>query len=151
RLQLTNASLAEQLRGALQLREHEAQTDALTGQPNRRALETVLRQQVAFTRFPGRPFSVLMLDIDHFKQINDSHGHGTGDATLRAFARRVTMHLRDGDVCARYGGEEFLVVLPGTALPAALEVAERLREGVAEQPLLDAPHIAATVSIGVAQ
>ncbi len=151
RLQLANASLAEQLRGSLHVREQEAQTDALTGQPNRRALEAMLLQQVSLAHFPGRPFSVLMLDIDHFKQVNDAHGHGAGDATLRAFAKRVMVHLRDGDVCARYGGEEFLVVLPGTALPAAIEVAERLRRGVAEQALLDSPRIAATVSIGIAQ
>jgi diguanylate cyclase (GGDEF)-like protein len=151
RLQLSNASLAEQLREALELVQQEAETDALTGQPNRRALDGLLRQQMALARFPGRPFSVLMLDIDHFKLVNDTLGHGVGDDTLRAFAQRVREHLRQGDECARYGGEEFVVVLPGTTLIAALEVAERLRHGIAAVSLMSTPLVRATVSIGAAQ
>lgn len=151
RLQLANATLAEQLRSALQLVEQDAATDMLTGQPNRRALDAVLRQQIELAERLRRPFSVLLLDIDHFKQINDRHGHGVGDETLRAFARRVGEHLRLGDVCARYGGEEFVVVLPGTGLTAAREVAERLRRGIAEGALLQAPLLSATVSIGAAE
>ena len=151
RLQLSNAQLAEQLAGALQLVRQEASTDVLTGQPNRRALDAMLAQQLALARIPGRPFSVLLLDIDHFKQVNDRFGHGVGDATLRAFAQRVREYLRQDDACARYGGEEFVVVLPSTALADALDVAERLRAGVAERPLPGTPAIAATVSIGVAQ
>ena len=150
-LQLSNASLASQLSEALQLVRHEAGTDALTGQPNRRALDELLRQQVQVAALTGRSFSVLLLDIDHFKLVNDTHGHGAGDDTLRAFAQRVREHLRQGDTCARYGGEEFVVVLPGTTLPAALEVAERLRQGVAEASLMSVPLVRATVSIGAAQ
>ena len=151
RLQLHNASLAEQLNAALQLVRHESETDALTGQPNRRALDGLLEQQLALARSVGRPFSVLLLDIDHFKLVNDTHGHAVGDDTLRAFAQRVREHLRQGDHCARYGGEEFVVVLPGTTLVAALEVAERLRHGVAQLALIVEPSIRATVSIGAAQ
>ena len=151
RLQLHNASLAEQLNEALQLVRHESETDALTGQPNRRALDALLEQQLALARSVGRPFSVLLLDIDHFKLVNDTHGHGAGDDTLRAFAQRVREHLRQGDTCARYGGEEFVVVLPGTTLVAALEVAERLRQGVAEASLMSVPLVRTTVSIGAAQ
>ena len=136
---------------ALQLVEQDAATDALTGQANRRALDMVLRQQVDLAARSGRPFSVLLLDIDHFKHINDRHGHGVGDETLRAFAARVQQYLRQGDVCARYGGEAFVVVLPATALAAATEVAERLRCGVARGALLCAPALSATVSIGAAQ
>ena len=150
-LQLSNESLARQLSAALQLVQHEADTDALTGQPNRRALDELLKQQVNVARMTGRVFSVLLLDIDHFKAVNDTHGHGTGDDTLRAFAQRVREHLRQGDTCARYGGEEFVVVLPGTTLVAALEVAERLRQGVADASLISMPLVRATVSIGAAQ
>ena len=150
-LQLSNASLASQLSAALQLVQHEAETDALTGQPNRRALDEMLKQQVDMAQSTGRAFSVLLLDIDHFKLVNDTHGHGAGDDTLRAFAQRVREHLRQGDTCARYGGEEFVVVLPGTTLAAALDVAERLRHGVAEASLMSVPLVRATVSIGAAQ
>jgi len=150
-LQLSNASLARQLTEALQLVQHEAETDALTGQPNRRALDELLKQQVGVARASGRTFSVLLLDIDHFKLVNDTHGHGAGDDTLRAFAQRVCEHLRQGDTCARYGGEEFVVVLPGTTLVSALEVAERLRQGVADASLMSVPLVRATVSVGAAQ
>ena len=150
-LQLSNASLASQLSAALQLVQREAGTDSLTGQPNRRALDELLKQQVNVSHSTGRTFSVLLLDIDHFKLVNDTHGHGAGDDTLRAFAQRVREHLRQGDTCARYGGEEFVVVLPGTTLVAALEVAERLRQGVAEASLMSVPLVRTTVSIGAAQ
>ena len=151
RLQLSNASLATQLSQALRLVRHEAETDALTGQPNRRALDELLKQQAQVAALTGRSFSVLLLDIDHFKMVNDTHGHGAGDDTLRAFAQRVREHLRQGDTCARYGGEEFVVVLPGTTLPSALEVAERLRHGVAEASLMSVPLVRTTVSVGAAQ
>ncbi len=152
RLQLANAQLTLELREALALVERDAATDALTGQPNRRALDVLLAQQIeAANGNAGLPLSVLLLDIDHFKRINDVHGHGIGDDALRAFARRVQSQLREGDVCARYGGEEFVVVLPDTPLPVALQVAERLRSAMAETPLLKAPLLPVTVSIGAAQ
>ena len=150
-LQLANEALAGQLRRALQLVEQDAATDVLTGQPNRRSLDQLVKQQVARAERSAQPFSLLMLDIDHFKQINDVHGHGVGDAALRAFASRVREHLREGDVCARYGGEEFVVVLPDTALPTACEIAERLRRAVADGALLTAPPLFLTVSIGTAE
>lgn len=149
-LQLANASLAEQLRVALTVEQRDASTDALTGQGNRRALDVMLRHQMELAERTGHAFSLLMLDIDFFKKINDEHGHSVGDDALRAFATRVREHLRQGDVCARYGGEEFVVVLPGAPLPKALEVAERVRQSVAQIPLLSTPVVHATVSIGVA-
>ncbi len=91
-----------------------------------------------------------MLDIDFFKSINDGFGHMTGDDVLRAFVQRVREYLRPGDVCARFGGEEFVVVLPQTTFEEAREVAERLRLGVAQCPLLETPRVQVTVSIGVA-
>jgi diguanylate cyclase (GGDEF)-like protein len=150
RLQLANALLAGQLRVALQKVELDAATDALTGQGNRRALDELLKQHAELYISSGNPFSILMLDIDFFKNINDEFGHMVGDDALRAFAQRVREYLRPGDVCARFGGEEFVVVLPGTTLEAALGVAERLRQGVAQSPLLKTPNVQVTVSIGVA-
>jgi len=151
RLQVANATLAEQLNAALQVVEHDAATDMLTGQANRRALDLLLKQQMNLASKGRRTFSLLMLDIDHFKQINDVHGHGVGDDTLRAFVSRVRVHLRQGDVCTRYGGEEFVIVLPGTTLKTAIEVAERLRLSIAESDLLTEPPVKVTVSIGVAE
>ena len=150
RLQHANASLAAQLRAALQKVELDAATDALTGAWNRRALDEVLKQQLAHYAASGRPFSILMLDIDFFKNINDEFGHLVGDDVLRAFAQALRAFLRSADFCARFGGEEFVVVLPETALPTALEIGERIRSGIAAAPLLTMPKIQATVSIGVA-
>jgi len=151
RLQFANALLAKQLREALALVKHDAATDALTGQPNRRALDLLLSKQLKLASGNGRPLSVLLLDIDYFKRINDVHGHGVGDDTLRAFAVRMRGLLREGEVCARYGGEEFVVVLPDTPLSPAIDVAERLRSGACATPLLKSPPLTVTVSIGVAQ
>lgn len=150
RFQLANALLAAQLRVALHKVELDAATDALTGQGNRRALDELLKQQAELYLSSGKTFSILMLDIDFFKDVNDEFGHLVGDDVLRAFAQRVREYLRPGDVCARFGGEEFVVVLPMTTLEAALEVAERLRQGVAQAPLLKTPMVQVTVSIGVA-
>ena len=151
RLQHANASLAAQLRTALQKVELDAATDALTGHWNRRALDDVLKQQVERRASSGQAFSILMLDIDFFKNINDEFGHMVGDDVLRAFAQRLREFLRSDDVCARFGGEEFVVVLPDTPLATAMEIGERIRKGIAEAPLLTKPMVQATVSIGVAK
>jgi diguanylate cyclase (GGDEF)-like protein len=148
-LQYANGLLAAQLRSALQKVELDAATDALTGQWNRRALDNFLKQQVELQTVAYQPFSILMLDIDFFKQINDELGHMVGDDVLRAFAHRLRADLRPGDFCARFGGEEFVVMLPQTALAVALEVAERIRKGIAQSPLLEKPRVQVTVSIGV--
>jgi diguanylate cyclase (GGDEF)-like protein len=150
RFQHANASLAAQLRTALQKVELDAATDALTGHWNRRALDEVLKQQVERQSSSGRTFSILMLDIDFFKNINDKFGHMVGDDVLRAFSQRLREFLRSDDICARFGGEEFVVVLPDTSLATAMEVGERIRKGVERIPLLDKPRVQATVSIGVA-
>jgi diguanylate cyclase (GGDEF)-like protein len=150
RLQHANASLAAQLRTALHKVELDAATDALTGHWNRRALDDVLKQQVERRASSGRPFSILMLDIDFFKNINDEFGHMVGDDVLRAFAQRLRDFLRSDDICARFGGEEFVVVLPDTHLATAIDIGERIRKGIAQAPLLATPRVQATVSIGVA-
>jgi diguanylate cyclase (GGDEF)-like protein len=150
RLQHANASLAAQLRTALQKVELDAATDALTGHWNRRALDDVLKLQLERHAHSGRPFSILMLDIDFFKNINDEFGHMVGDDVLRAFAQALRDFLRGDDFCARFGGEEFVVVLPDTPLATAMEIGERIRKGIAQAPLLSEPRVQATVSIGVA-
>jgi diguanylate cyclase (GGDEF)-like protein len=150
RLQHANASLAAQLRDALQKVELDAATDALTGHWNRRALDAMLDKQMKASQSGHRPLSILVLDIDFFKHINDEFGHIVGDDVLRAFAQKLREFLRTGDFCARFGGEEFVIVLPATSLPAALELAERIRKGVAQRPLLTTPRVQITVSIGAA-
>ena len=95
--------------------------------------------------------SVMMLDLDHFKKINDTHGHATGDAVLQGFVKRAAESLRQSDTLGRLGGEEFGVILPETSLEAAEDVAERLRQHLAERPLIaERAAIPCTVSIGVA-
>jgi diguanylate cyclase (GGDEF)-like protein len=150
RLQLENERLALQLRENLERKEHEAATDALTGLSNRRSLDQLLDAWVGGPQANRRSLALLMLDIDHFKGVNDRHGHAVGDATLKAFAERVRAQLRSDDRCARYGGEEFVVLLPGASQEKALEISERLRSAVAVTPLVAQPLIANTVSIGVA-
>jgi diguanylate cyclase (GGDEF)-like protein len=150
RLQQANAQLAEQLRLHLQTVEEEAATDPLTGVLNRRALDRLLARETDRCEAQGGMVSVLALDLDHFKAVNDTHGHAVGDEALRAFARRIRGPLRQSDHLARVGGEEFIVLLPGAPLSNAHEIAERLRAIVAEAPLVDVPRVAVTVSIGVA-
>ncbi len=150
RLQHANAALAAQLGTALRKVEIDAATDALTGHWNRRALDEIIQQQDARHTTFGKPFSILMVDIDYFKKINDEFGHMVGDDVLRAFAGRLREFLRSDDFCARFGGEEFVVVLPDTSLVAAMEIGERIRKGIAQAPLLVKPKILATVSIGAA-
>lgn len=150
RLQRANARLAEQLRVHLQAVEEEAATDPLTGVLNRRALDRLLARETERCEVQGAMASVLALDLDHFKAINDSHGHAVGDAALQAFTERVRGQLRQSDHLARLGGEEFIVLLPGASLEKAIEIAERLRAAVAESPLLEVPRVAVTVSIGAA-
>ncbi|TVQ74199.1 MAG: GGDEF domain-containing protein, partial [Oceanospirillales bacterium] len=96
-----------------------------------------------------RVFTLLMMDIDFFKAINDNHGHDVGDKALMHVAGRITAQLREGDLCARFGGEEFVVLLPSTDTVEAMRVAERIREAVESSPL-ELPKQPITLSIGVA-
>jgi two-component system cell cycle response regulator len=120
--------------------------DALTGLSNRRAILTHLGGMVSAARRHGHPLSIAVLDLDHFKRVNDRHGHKTGDQVLVAAAHALGAHLRAEDQLGRLGGEEFLVLLPDTGAEAAGHVAEKLRAEVAGA---DAP-VPVTVSVGLA-
>lgn len=112
-----------------------AHRDPLTGLANRRAFDEALRREVARARRSGAPLAVVALDVDHFKRVNDAHGHAAGDAVLVAVAARAAAALRAGDLLARVGGEELAALLPGAGLGAATEVAERVRAAIAATPL----------------
>lgn len=141
----------------LQQRSHTfeimAHTDSLTGLPNRRALDELLEQVWGRTGPSRLSITVLMIDIDYFKQLNDRDGHPAGDACLRRIGEALASAAgRRGDVLGRYGGEEFALVMPGGSLQAGLVVAERLRHTVESLAIAHAgsPHGVVTVSIGVA-
>ncbi|EYC50133.1 diguanylate cyclase [Hylemonella gracilis str. Niagara R] len=154
RLQLKNTAKNERLAGLLRVARRDAETDALTGLANRRQLDSTLSsrwQAGGLNDRRDRPLSVLMLDLDHFKRVNDTHGHDVGDQILKAFAVRTSKQLRKPDLFARYGGEEFTVLLPGTDAPKAMLIAERVRAAIAGMPLIAEPPVPITVSIGVAQ
>lgn len=130
--------------------ENRANVDALTGLPNRRYLEELLTTVGPRRRSIDR-LGVLMIDLDHFKRLNDRYGHATGDAVLRAVAERISTAVRADDTPARYGGEEFAVVLRRATHEQAMDVAERIRSQVAEIPPQDmGVRDPVTVSIGVA-
>jgi two-component system cell cycle response regulator len=120
--------------------------DALTGLSNRRAILTQLAGMVSYARRHGHPLSVAVCDIDHFKRVNDTHGHKTGDEVLVAAAHAMGTHLRQEDQLGRLGGEEFLVLLPDTDADAAATAAERIREEVASATT----PVPVTVSLGIA-
>jgi diguanylate cyclase (GGDEF)-like protein/PAS domain S-box-containing protein len=125
--------------------------DPLTGLYNRRYLDETLPRELARIKRDGRPLALVMIDIDHFKAINDRFGHPAGDQVIRCVARTLAGGTREGDVVCRYGGEEFLVVMPGMGAPAALARAERWRSLVASQcVLVDDHEIRCTISAGVA-
>ncbi len=114
--------------------EQQALIDPLTGLGNRRALEDQASMEIARAERSGAPLSLLAIDLDHFKHINDTYGHDVGDLVLQAFAELAQEVLRDGDVLCRIGGEEFTVLLPNTSKEQALQVAERLRQAIATTP-----------------
>jgi diguanylate cyclase (GGDEF)-like protein len=130
--------------------EVEASTDGLTGLANRRHLEEFLGENFRICARYGTPLSLIMVDIDHFKRVNDEHGHPVGDQVLRDVARGLQSAMRDADLCARYGGEEFVVVLPATNIDGALESAERLRQEIENLAMVaGGKRLRVTVSIGV--
>lgn len=138
-------------RGVVELRR-ASRYDALTGLLNRRAAQEALEDELQRSRRLGEPFSVLMIDADHFKSINDLHGHAVGDRALQHLGTLLSAQMRDIDRVGRWGGEEFIVLLPGTPLAQAQEVAERLRERTQSlPPRWQERAVPLTVSLGVSQ
>ncbi len=128
-------------------------TDVLTGWNNRRYLSVRLGEELARARRDGNGIICLMLDVDHFKDVNDTWGHAAGDAVLRELAQRIESQVRASDVAARYGGEEFVVLLPSTDVSAAKLLAERVRAAIAKTPfdLPSGDRASITVSIGISE
>ncbi len=129
--------------------EHQSQHDGLSGLYNRSHWEQLVRAEFARFRRQGQPAVLVMADLDHFKRINDLHGHAAGDQAICRFAAALNRVLRETDVCGRYGGEEFGVLLPMTSADAARDVLDRLRRDLHAQQLLDGALV--TASFGVAE
>jgi two-component system cell cycle response regulator len=154
RSQLRRKRYADRLRDIMQASLQMAVTDPLTGLHNRRYLESHLGGLVDAAADGDKPLSLMILDIDHFKAVNDTYGHDAGDEVLKAFAERVKTVIRGVDVLCRLGGEEFIIVMPDTSLEVAGRVAERVRQTVGGAMFAidkGERHIAVTVSIGLAE
>ena len=139
-----------ELRQSKEQLQQMALTDPLTKLGNRATFDMSIKQAAACTQRSGSPYSMLMIDLDHFKNFNDNYGHQTGDAVLRSVADAIKVSARDADICCRYGGEEFAVILPDTKANNAEVLAERIHKQVAKvsrkQP---AGRIPISVSIGI--
>jgi two-component system cell cycle response regulator len=152
RTQIKKKRYTERLRDNVQMSIEMAITDALTGLFNRRYMETHLGMLMEQAASRGKPLAALILDIDYFKAINDTHGHDAGDDVLREFALRIRKAIRNIDLACRYGGEEFVIVMPETDMAVATMVAERLRRRIASEPFTiaqGARNLEVTISIGI--
>src|SRR6185437_10142466 len=125
---------ADRLRHNVQLSLEMAITDQLTGLHNRRYMSRHLDNLVLNAKKNGKPLAFVIMDIDYFKSVNDSHGHDIGDEVLKEFAARIAANVRGIDLACRYGGEEFVVVMPDTDVAFAMQVSERLRKGIETTP-----------------
>ena len=143
--------LQEQLLATQRLLRDQATRDGLTGLWNRAMILEILDRELARSRRENAPVGVIMADLDHFKDINDTHGHLAGDQVLRQVGQRLLNCLRPYDMVGRYGGEEFLIVLPGCTAEASVTLAERLRKCVEVEPVMEENGvIPITVSLGIA-
>jgi len=153
-LRQANTSLEQRLaeNASLHAQLHEqAQRDPLTGLYNRRFLDSMLPRELARCTREGQPLSLMLIDVDHFKHINDTHGHQTGDEVLKKLAKLLHQRVRATDVVCRFGGEEFLVVLPNMSAQRALELAEQWRAEFANTiTVLGQAQVSATMSTGMA-
>jgi two-component system cell cycle response regulator len=152
RTQIRRKRFSDRLRDSVQSTMEMAVTDGLTGLHNRRYLERHLATLVRQATAREKPLSVLILDIDHFKIINDTHGHAAGDEVLREFSRRVRKAVRGIDLACRLGGEEFVIAMPDTDAALAMLVGERLRQKIAGEPFATGDpgvSVGVTVSIGI--
>jgi len=153
RTQLRKKKYADKLRHNVQLSLEMAITDQLTGLHNRRYMSRHLDTLIDGARKSAKPIAFLIMDIDHFKSVNDTYGHDIGDEVLREFASRISANVRGIDLACRYGGEEFVVVMPDTDMDFAYTVAERLRKSVEQKPFAisrDPGKLNVTISIGIA-
>ena len=152
RTQMKRKRYADHLRGRIEESLELAVTDALTGLHNRRYMEVHLKSLTDAAKSSGRPLSVVVVDIDNFKTINDTHGHDAGDNVLRELARRLQRNTRGIDLACRLGGEEFVIVMPDTGMERARQVGERVRECIAGEPFQadQGVEVAVTASVGVA-
>lgn len=142
---ILNASLHQQI-------SRKAYSDTVTGLPNRRALDERLDKEVMQARRTGQPFSIIMMDLDGFKAVNDTYGHGVGDQVLRVFFNYMAQGLRSADFLARYGGDEMTLIMSQTALPAATLVGEKITEQVGKFffKAPDGTHVKLGISGGIA-
>jgi two-component system cell cycle response regulator len=153
RTQVRRRRYTERLRDSVQMSIEMAITDALTSLHNRRYMESHLSTLVEQAASRGKPLTVLVLDIDYFKSVNDTYGHDAGDDVLREFSQRLKKSIRGIDLACRYGGEEFVVVMPETDMAVATMVAERLRRRIASEPFpisQGSNAVEVTISIGLA-
>ncbi|MBU1777485.1 MAG: GGDEF domain-containing protein, partial [Gammaproteobacteria bacterium] len=146
-----NFHLGYELQQAYEEADTLSKTDALTGISNRRSFFECGAQIISYCERNGLPLSTIVMDVDHFKCINDTHGHHFGDITLRQIGRILEAEFRKSDVIGRLGGEEFAILLPHTTLEEAQELAEKLRHTIAATPIIvQEKQMSITVSIGVA-
>jgi two-component system cell cycle response regulator len=153
RTQLRKKRYSDRLRHNVQLSLEMAITDQLTGLHNRRYMSRHLDTLIDSAKKSAKPIAFLILDIDYFKAVNDTHGHDMGDEVLSEFANRISANVRGIDLACRYGGEEFVVVMPDTDMALACSVAERLRRSVESEPFsITRPpgKLKITISIGIA-
>ncbi|HMK89228.1 MAG TPA: PleD family two-component system response regulator [Methylocystis sp.] len=154
RTQIKRKRYVDKLRSNVQAAFEFAVVDTLTGLNNRRFLDTHLAAALDHAAHFGRPLSLMIIDVDHFKAVNDTYGHDAGDEVLKALARRMRRVVRNADLVCRLGGEEFVIVMQDTPLPAACRIAERIRSAVQSEPFkIDAAGttIPVTTSIGLAE